>query len=68
MRGLPLLAAGYGVSPGAWATLAIAWGSRLVGSDLGRFVFWAAPALIRDLPDVPAWMVILHAATFRRMG
>ncbi len=68
LRGLPLFAAGYGVSPGAWVTLGVAWASRLVGSDLGRFVFWAAPVLVRDLPELPAWMVLLHAVTFRRMG
>jgi hypothetical protein len=68
LRGLPLLAAAYGSSPAAWATLGFAWLSRITGSDLGRFVFWAAPALVRDLPDVPAWMVMLHAATFVRMG
>jgi hypothetical protein len=67
-RGLPLLAAGYGVSTAAWATLAVAWCTRLVGSDLGRFVFWAGPILVRDLPDVPAWMVMAHAITFRRMA
>ncbi len=67
MRGVPLLAAGYGVTPSAWATLGIAWASRLVGSDLARYAFWAGPALVRDLPDVPLWMVAAHAMTFRRM-
>ncbi len=68
LRGLPLFAAGFGVSPASWTTLGVAWASRLVGSDLGRFAFWAAPVLVRDLPDVPAWMVMIHAVTFRRMG
>lgn len=68
LRCLPLFAAAYGVSPAAWATLAVAWASRLVGSDLGRFAFWAAPALVRELPDVPSWLILVHVATFRRMG
>ncbi len=68
LRGLPLFAVGYGVSPAAWVTLAFAWCSRLVGSDLGRFAFWAAPLMVRELPDLPAWMVLTHAVTFRRMG
>lgn len=68
MRGVPLMAAGFGVSISAWVALGVAWASRLVGTDLGRFAFWAAPVLVRDLPDVPAWMVLAHAMTFRRMG
>lgn len=68
LRGLPLMAAHFGASPAAWWSLAIAWGSRLVGTDLGRFAFWAAPVMVRDLPELPSWMVMLHAVSFRRMG
>ncbi len=68
LRGLPLFAAGYGATPGAWMTLGFAWASRLVGSDLGRFAFWGAPILVRDLPELPVWMVLLHTVTFRRMA
>ena len=66
LRGLPLIAVYYGVSTPAWIALGLAWVSRIVGSDLGRFVFWAAPAVVRDLPELPAWVVLLQAVTFRR--
>ena len=65
---LPFLALFYGAPTNAWVALAVGWGQRLICSDLGRTVFWAGPLLIRDLPDVPAWMVLAHAVTFRRMG
>jgi hypothetical protein len=68
LRGLPLIAAWAGVSPQAWLTLGVAWCSRIVGTDLGRFAFWAAPVMVRELPDVPVWMVLAQAMTFRRMG
>jgi len=68
LRGVLPMAAYYGASPAAWSTLAVAWMSRLVGSDGARFVFWAAPALIRDLPEVPVWMILAHVVTFRRMA
>jgi len=67
LRGLPFMAAYYGESAQAWITLGVAWVSRLIGTDLARFAFWAAPVMVRELPDVPAWMVLLHATTFRRM-
>lgn len=60
------LAAYYGAPASAWATLAVAWGSRIVGTDFARFIFWAAPALIVALPGVPAWMVVVHLLAFRR--
>ena len=68
LRGLPLMAAYFGESPQAWAALAVAWCSRLVGTDLGRFAFWAAPIMVRELPDFPAWMAMTHAVTFKRMA
>ena len=68
MRGLPLFAAWLGVTPAAWCALALSWAARVVCTDLGRLALWAAPLLIRDLPDVPAWMVLLQAVTFRRMA
>lgn len=67
LRGVVPLAAFYGVSTSAWLTLAVAWFSRVVGTDACRFAFWAAPILVRELPDVPAWAVLAHAATIRRM-
>lgn len=68
LRGLPLMAAYFGVSPWAWLTIAVAWASRLVGSDNGRLILWGAPALILAMPhDIPAWMVLAHAVTFRRL-
>ncbi len=68
MRGLPLFAAAYGTSTAGWAALGLTWATRLICTDLGRMVMWAAPVMIRDMPDVPAWLVIVHAVTFRRMG
>jgi hypothetical protein len=67
MRGLPLMAAHFGTSPAAWVTLALAWSTRLICSDLGRLVFWAGPIMIRDMPEVPTWMVLAQVFTFRRM-
>lgn len=68
LRGLPLLAAWLGMSTAGWAALGLAWATRLVATDLGRMTLWAAPVMIRDMPDVPAWAVMLHAVSFRRMG
>ncbi len=67
MRAVPLLAAAYGTSPAAWTSLAVTWASRLIGTDLARYALWAAPAMLRDMPDVPSWMVLAHVMTFRRM-
>ncbi len=67
LRGVPLLGAYYGSPPLAWFTLAVGWASRLVGTDGARFMFWGAPLLIRELPDVPMWMVAVHVVSFRRM-
>ena len=67
-RAVPLLAAFYGVSPRAWLALALAWASRVVGTDGARFIWWGTPLLIRELPsDLPWWAVLLHVLTFRRM-
>lgn len=57
-----------GTSAAGWSAFAVAMGSRLLGSDTGRFLFWAAPIMIRDMPEVPAWVLALHIATFRRLG
>jgi hypothetical protein len=67
LRGVPLLAAYHGVSIHAWVALAVAWLSRLVGTDGARFLFWAAPALLREVPDPPLWFAMIHVVTFRRM-
>ena len=67
LRLLPFFAAWLGTSPAAWCALGLAWAARGVCTDLGRLVFWAAPLMIRDMPDVPAWLVMAHAVTFRRM-
>ena len=67
LRGIPLLAGFYGAPPNAWAALVVAWASRLVGTDGARFLYWAAPALLRDMPDPPLWLTMIHVLTFRRM-
>jgi hypothetical protein len=67
LRAVPFAAAYYGASPFAWVSLAVAWFSRVVGTDACRYAFWGAPMLIRQLPpDFPAWAVGVHLATFRR--
>lgn len=67
LRGVPFFAAYAGASPRAWLTLAVAWASRLVGTDGARFMFWGSPLLIRELPELPWWLVLAHVLTFRRM-
>ncbi len=67
-RGLPFFAIAYGTSPAAWLTLGLSWAQRVICTDLGRLVLWAAPVMIRDMPEVPAWLVLAHVVTFRRMG
>lgn len=66
LRAVPLVAAWSGAPLSAWATLAVAWCSRAVGTDACRFLFWAAPALLVRVGDVPSWVVLAHAVTFRR--
>lgn len=67
LRGVPFFALFYGTSPLSWVTLAVAFASRLVGTDGARYLFWGAPLLIRELPDLPSWLVLAHVLTFRRM-
>jgi len=66
LRGIIPLAAWFGVPLSAWAALGVAFASRAVGTDFGRFVLWGAPAVIANLPDVPVWMIAAHVLTFRR--
>ena len=56
------------MSTAGWVALGLSWGTRLICTDVGRLTFWAAPLMIRDLPDVPAWLVMAHAVSFRRMA
>lgn len=66
LRGLWLVAA-TAPSPQVLATTAVALASRLVGTDGGRFLLWAGPALAAAMPaDVPLWVLALHVLTFRR--
>ncbi len=67
LRAIPLLGAYFGATPLAWATLGVAWASRLVGTDGARFMLWGAPIFIRELPDIPTWMVFAHVMTFKRL-
>lgn len=67
-RALPMLALGYGTSTAGWLSLGLAWVTRIICTDLGRMVIWAAPLMIRDMPEIPAWMVLVQAVTFRRMS
>lgn len=60
------IAAWWGTSPRAWAAVALAFGSRVMGTDTCRYLFWAAPPLIADSHDVPLWVLAAHLVTFRR--
>jgi hypothetical protein len=66
LRGIPILAAWQGVSWHAWTALAVAFASRLVGTDTARCLMWAAPALLLEI-DPPWWAVVIHIMTFRRV-
>jgi hypothetical protein len=68
LRGALPMAAFYGAPPMAWAAFALAYASRLVGTDTARFMLWAAPPMVAALPDdLPAWAVLAHVMTFVRM-
>jgi len=68
LRSLPLLGAWYGLPLPAWAALVVANGSRIIGSDGARFLFWGAPAVVCSLPDdIPSWVIAVHVLTFRRL-
>lgn len=67
LRFLPFFAAWHGIATSTWIALGISWATRLICTDIARLAFWAAPLLIRDMPDVPAWMVMVHALSFQRM-
>lgn len=67
LRLLPFFAAWHGIERSTWIALGISWMTRLICTDIARLAFWSAPLLIRDMPDVPAWMVMLHAVSFHRM-
>jgi hypothetical protein len=66
LRGLLPLSVYYGTSPRALLAFLVAYGSRLIGTDTCRFLFWAAPPLVSELPDLPAWVILVHVVTFRR--
>ncbi len=65
LRGLVPLAAWQGPPVQAWAALGVAFASRLVGTDTGRCLMWAAPAFLLHM-DPPWWAVALHVMSFRR--
>lgn len=66
LRGSLGMAVYYGCSTRAWMSLALSFGSRIIGTDTCRFMFWAAPPLIADAHDPALWMVFAHVLTFRR--
>jgi hypothetical protein len=67
LRGIWLGMAWFGCSLQGLATLAVAIGSRVIGTDSCRYVFWAAPLLVRELPDaIPLWAIGAHVLTFKR--
>ncbi len=66
LRAVIPVAAWLGASPAAWAALALAYLSRILGTDTSRFMMWAAPPLLARAGACPAWIVALHVMTFRR--
>lgn len=66
LRGLLPIAAYDGMPVRAWLSLAVAFASRVIGTDTCRFLFWAAPPMVADARDVPMWYLALHIVTFRR--
>ncbi len=66
LRGIPIVAAWQGAPIQAWVALAVAYGSRVVGTDTARCMMWAAPALLMHC-DPPWWVVALHCMSFRRV-
>lgn len=68
LRGLVPLAAWLGAGPAAWLALALAYGSRLVGTDTARAMLWAAPPLVAGSHAAPVWAVALHVMSFKRVA
>lgn len=60
------VAAWWGCSPRAWVALLVAHGSRIMGTDTCRYLFWAAPPLIADSHEAPLWVLAVHLVSFRR--
>lgn len=68
LRGLPVMAAYLGVSVQAWVCLGVAFASRIMGTDTSRYIMWGALPMIRELGDVPLWMLAVQVISFRRCG
>ncbi len=67
LRGVvPIAVATSVVAPASWVALAVSALTRLMGNDISRFFIWAALPFVKDMGDVPLWMVLVHVATFRR--
>lgn len=67
-RGLVPLALWMHLPLTVWPALTVATLSRLVGTDVGRFVMWGTLPLIYNLRDVPEWLVAVQALTFQRLS
>lgn len=67
LRGVPFAAAWLGLPPAAWCGFALSAVSRLVSTDAGRAMVWAAPPMLAAMPEIPPWVVAAHVLTFRRM-
>lgn len=68
LRGAVFLAAWQGASPSAWLSLGIAYAGRLVATDPGRAMVWAAYPLLASSSKVPGWFLAAHLVTFQRMS
>ncbi len=67
LRGLLLFPLYFGtLTWHSMAAFALATGTRAMGTDSGRMLFWAAPMLIKGLPELPPWAIAVHVLTFRR--
>jgi hypothetical protein len=70
LRGLLVAPVVFGAEPRTWAALSLAYVSRVMGTDPGRFMWWAAPPLAFELGQrgghwVPL-ILALHLATMKR--
>jgi hypothetical protein len=71
LRSLVMAPAVFGAEPRTWAALALAYASRILGTDPGRFMWWAAPPLAYDFAHRGGYYIpialALHIATMKRM-
>ena len=66
LRGALAWAVWAGCPLRAWAAVAVAFGSRIVGTDSCRFLAWGAVPLVMLAPEPPVFVVAASVVLFRR--